>query len=136
MSEHVLKIHPEPFHDLQSGAKTGEVRNCADRDFKVGDDVRLMMIDETGNPTGIEMQRKITHIQTGYSLPDDICVLSYGQFTAADMTGADSNGYKNGFAAAIKSLPEQQHFTNWAAYTAWRAAQIEAVGDFGGEVQP
>lgn len=57
-------------------------------------------------------------------------------YTAVDMTTANSDGYKNGFAAAIKSLPEQQHFTNWAAYTEWRAAQIEAVGDFGAAVTP
>lgn len=79
MTEHVLKIQPKPYRDLESGVKTGEVRNCADRDFKVGDGVRLMMIDETGNPTGNEMHRQITHIQTGYGLPDEICVLSYGK---------------------------------------------------------
>lgn len=55
--------------------------------------------------------------------------------TSIDVANADADGYRNGFAAAIKSLPEQQYFTNWAAYTEWRAAQIEAVGDFGGEVQ-
>jgi len=56
-------------------------------------------------------------------------------YTAVDMTTAAADGYKNGFATAIKSLPEQQHFTNWAAYTEWRAAQIEAVGDFGAVVK-
>lgn len=55
--------------------------------------------------------------------------------TIIDVANADADGYRNGFAAAIKSLPEQQYFTNWAAYTEWRASQIEAVGDLGGEVQ-
>lgn len=79
MTEHILKIHPKPFADLASGAKTGEIRDCSDRDFKVGDSVRLIMVDETGNPTGKELTRHITHIQRHYGLPDYLCVLSYAQ---------------------------------------------------------
>jgi hypothetical protein len=79
MGEHSLKIMRRPFLDLQSGAKTGEVRSCADRDFQVGETVVLNLIDETGNPTGQSLRRSITHIQRGYGLPDDICVLSYAQ---------------------------------------------------------
>ena len=79
MTEHILKIHPKPFADLASGAKTGEIRDCSDRDFKVGDSVRLIMVDETGNPAGKELVRHITHIQHHYGLPDYLCVLSYGQ---------------------------------------------------------
>ena len=75
--EHCLKIHRKPFFELESGAKTGEIRDCSDRDFQVGDSVLLMLVDETGNPTPNKMRRKITHIQTGYGLPDDLCVLSY-----------------------------------------------------------
>lgn len=66
----------------------------------------------------------IDHLRGGLTTPTHI-----------DVANADADGYRNGFAAAIKSLPEQQYFTNWAAYTEWRAAQIEAVGDFGGEVR-
>ncbi|VVQ20967.1 hypothetical protein PS934_05076 [Pseudomonas fluorescens] len=79
MTEHILKIHPKPFADLASGVKTGEIRDCSDRDFKVGDSVRLIMVDETGNPAGKELVRHITHIQRHYGLPDYLCVLSYGQ---------------------------------------------------------
>lgn len=75
--EHRLKIHKTPYLDLLSGAKTCEVRDCSDRDFKVGDSVVLMLVDETGNPTPNELRRKITHIQTGYGLQDHLCVLSY-----------------------------------------------------------
>ena len=75
--EHRLKIHRKPFLDLESGAKTCEIRDCSDRDFQVGDSVLLMLIDETGNPTQNELRRKITHIHTGYGLQDHLCVLSY-----------------------------------------------------------
>jgi hypothetical protein len=78
MSIHHLKIHRKPFEDLVSGRKTSEVRNCADRHFCEGDQVELFLIDETGNPANKSIVRTITHIQTGYGLPDDICVLSYG----------------------------------------------------------
>lgn len=77
MSVHHLKIHRKPFEDLVSGRKTGEVRNCADREFREGDQVELFLIDETGNPANKSIVRTITHIQRGYGLPDDICVLSY-----------------------------------------------------------
>lgn len=74
---HQLKIQKKPYLDLLSGSKTGEVRDCSDRDFQVGDSVWLTLVDETGNPTGQSASRLITHIQRGYGLPDDVCVLSY-----------------------------------------------------------
>lgn len=77
MSIHHLKIQRKPFEDLVSGRKTGEVRNCADREFREGDQVELFLLDETGNPANKSIVRTITHIQRGYGLPDDICVLSY-----------------------------------------------------------
>lgn len=77
MTEHVLKIHEQPFNDLMSGAKTAEVRNN-DRGFQVGDIVRLREIyDGSEAFTGREMRRLITHVQTDYGLPDNRCVLSY-----------------------------------------------------------
>jgi len=79
-NQHVLKIHPAPLADLLSGAKTAEVRRN-DRGFQVGDTVRLMEVNpETGNWTGAaDHVRTISHIQTGYGLPDGMCVLSYAQ---------------------------------------------------------
>ncbi len=79
---HELKILPQPFNDLMSGAKTGEVRDRRDRKFNVGDSVSLVEISGLGidhAPTGRAMCRTITHIQTGFGLPDNLCVLSYGQ---------------------------------------------------------
>lgn len=79
-NQHILKIHPAPLADLLSGAKTAEVRRN-DRDFQVGDTVRLMEVNpETLNWTGRpDLVRTISHIQTGYGLPDGMCVLSYAQ---------------------------------------------------------
>lgn len=74
---HNLKIHAAPFADLVSGAKTAEVRNCADRDFKVGDRVELFLVDESGGNATQSIVREITHVQKGYGLPEDLCVLSY-----------------------------------------------------------
>jgi len=79
-NQHVLKIHPAPLAELLSGAKTAEVRRN-DRGFQVGDTVRLMEVNpETLNWTGRpDLVRTISHIQTGYGLPDGMCVLSYAQ---------------------------------------------------------
>lgn len=98
---HHLKIHRKPFDDLVSGRKTNEVRNCADREFREGDHVELFLIDETGNPANKSIVRTITHIQRGYGLPDDICVLSYAPI---DAPGVERQGVTNG--PLIKDLCE------------------------------
>ena len=83
MREHTLKIDVTPMDDLMSGAKTGEVRRD-DRGFQVGDTVRLICSD------GRTASRRISHIQRGYGLPDDICVLSYGRWPAPSRQKEDA----------------------------------------------
>ncbi len=77
--EHELKIRQTPLADLLSGLKTGEVRDCSDREFAVGDTVLLREIDDSRDYTGTVLRRTITHVQKQYGLPDHLCVLSYGQ---------------------------------------------------------
>ncbi|MDS9590715.1 DUF3850 domain-containing protein [Pseudomonas sp. HTZ1] len=77
--EHELKIRQTPLADLLSGLKTGEVRDCSDREFAVGDTVLLREIDDARDYTGTVLRRTITHVQKHYGLPDHLCVLSYGQ---------------------------------------------------------
>ena len=77
--EHELKIRQTPLADLLSGLKTGEIRDCSDREFAVGDTVLLREIDEGRDYTGTVARRTITHVQKHYGLPDHLCVLSYGQ---------------------------------------------------------
>ncbi len=77
--EHELKIRQTPLADLLSGLKTGEIRDCSDRDFAVGDTVLLREIDDGRDYTGTVLRRTITHVQKHYGLPDHLCVLSYGQ---------------------------------------------------------
>ncbi|MFG0272404.1 DUF3850 domain-containing protein [Pseudomonas sp. zjy_14] len=77
--EHELKIRQTPLADLLSGLKTGEVRDCSDREFAVGDTVLLREIDDARDYTGTVLRRTITHVQKHYGLPEHLCVLSYGQ---------------------------------------------------------
>ncbi|URD40688.1 DUF3850 domain-containing protein [Pseudomonas sp. BYT-5] len=77
--EHELKIRQTPLADLLSGLKTGEIRDCSDREFAVGDTVLLREIDDARDYTGTVLRRTITHVQKNYGLPDHLCVLSYGQ---------------------------------------------------------
>lgn len=101
-NQHVLKIHPAPLADLLSGAKTAEVRRN-DRGFQVGDTVRLMEVNpETGNWTGAaDHVRTISHIQTGYGLPDGICVLSYAD-TAQREALARVQAERDGLRVAVQ----------------------------------
>lgn len=75
--EHRLKIHTKPMDDLISGVKNCEVRDCSDRDFNVGDTVMLTEVDVGHDSSPRALLRTISHIQTGYGLPDGLCVLSY-----------------------------------------------------------
>ncbi|MGO0684134.1 DUF3850 domain-containing protein [Pseudomonas fulva] len=77
--EHELKIRQAPLADLLSGLKTGEIRDCSDREFTAGDTVLLREIDDDRAYTGRVERRTITHVQKQYGLPDHLCVLSYGQ---------------------------------------------------------
>ena len=79
--EHELKIRQTPLADLLSGLKTGEIRDCSDRESAVGDTVLLRVIDDARDYTGTVLRRTITHVQKHYGLPDHLCVLSYGQPT-------------------------------------------------------
>lgn len=67
---HRLKIDVRPMDDLMSGAKTCEVRKD-DRGFETGHIIDLICAD------GRTASYRVTHIQRGYGLPDDICVMSY-----------------------------------------------------------
>ncbi len=78
MNNHKLKTHPKPFTELLSGDKTAEIRACHDRNFQRGDTVTLVEIDPVSeDPTGRILTRGITHVQTGYGIPEGYCVLSY-----------------------------------------------------------
>ncbi|MDR5756980.1 DUF3850 domain-containing protein [Caballeronia sp. LZ035] len=90
---HELKTDHEPFSAILSGEKTHEIR-CADRDFKVGDMLRLketrytaIEMSSESRPleyTGRTTERVITHIQSGYGLPDGIVVMSLSSVLATE----------------------------------------------------
>lgn len=72
---HELKILPEYFADVESGAKKAEYR-YNDRDFKVGD-VLILREYENGDYTGRRLCFKITHILEGvYGMPEKWAILS------------------------------------------------------------
>lgn len=77
--EHELKIHQNALDELLSGSKTGEVRDCTDREFSVGDTIFLREIDSSKAYTGRTARRTVTHVQKHFGLPDNLCVLSYEQ---------------------------------------------------------
>jgi hypothetical protein len=75
---HVLKCDHGPFSDLWDGKKTCEVRKD-DRGYQVDDTLQLGE-RKHGIETGRKLFAMVTHIQRGYGLPDDICVLSVKTF--------------------------------------------------------
>lgn len=94
---HELKTDPAVFDAVARGDKTHEIR-LNDRNFQVGDNLLLRETVDTGWAmrnagaplvyTGRAATRTISHIQTGYGLADDWCILS---FRDASTQGADAN---------------------------------------------
>lgn len=83
--EHSVKSWPSFFEATLAGTKTHDVRRMGDRDYQVGDTVRLMEFDpEKQDYTGRELCVRITYI-TSAKLPcalseaclhPDYCILS------------------------------------------------------------
>jgi len=74
---HRLKADPQPFQAMWSGLKNFEVRRF-DRDFRVGDDLKLSEYDrETRAYSGRYIRARITSmVRPGeYGLPGDVGVL-------------------------------------------------------------
>jgi hypothetical protein len=77
--EHKVKSWPHLFEATLSGAKTHELRRADERDYQVGDLLRLQEWDpETQQYTGREMTMRITYI-TSAKYP---CALSEGSLNA------------------------------------------------------
>lgn len=83
--EHRVKSWPEFFEAILSGAKTHEVRRMSDRDYQVGDSLRLMEFDpKTTKYTGRELSVRITFVTSADSpcalsdtcLHPDYCIIS------------------------------------------------------------
>ncbi len=77
--EHELKITQNALDEILSGAKAGDVRDCTDREFIVGDKVLLREIDSSGAYTGRAAHQKITNVQSYFGLPENLRVLSYSR---------------------------------------------------------
>ena len=83
--EHRVKSWPSFFEATLAGVKTHDVRRVSDRDYRVGDTLRLMEFDpEKQRYTGRELCVRITYI-TSAKLPcalseacldSDYCILS------------------------------------------------------------
>ena len=83
--EHKVKSWPKLFEATLAGLKTHEVRRMSDRDYSVGDTLRLQEYDPTSaHYTGRELTVRITYI-TSAKLPcalseaclhPDYCILS------------------------------------------------------------
>ncbi len=79
--EHVKKIWPEYFQEVQSGMKKHEVRRLApgEPEFRVGDTIRLReFIPGPGTYTGQEIAVKVTYVTDPvvWGLPEDVRVMS------------------------------------------------------------
>ena len=83
--EHKVKSWPRFFEAVLSGAKTHEVRRLTDRDYRVGDLLRLQEYDPVGERySGRELVVRITYITAAEApcalseecLHPDFCILS------------------------------------------------------------
>lgn len=85
MTTHTLKSWVHFFQAIRAGEKLHDIRSKKDRDFLIGDRVRLQEYDPfTGKYTGAEIEAEITYITSDVTpcafssavLDKDYCVLS------------------------------------------------------------
>lgn len=83
--EHKVKSWPQFFEAALSGAKTHEVRRMTDRDYRIGDQLRLQEFDPARETySGRELVMRITYITSAEApcalseecLHADFCILS------------------------------------------------------------
>ncbi len=97
MKTHLIKTDPEVFNAVLVGAKTFEIR-LNDRDYQVGDTLRLMETESTGEAmragaplvfSGREIVKVVSHVLSGYGLADGWVCLSfdYRQSVAESLKG-------------------------------------------------
>ena len=75
--EHELKVNVSSFDLIRSNPKSGEVRDCTDRNFSVGETVFLREIDDSRSYTGRTARMLISNVQTYPGLPSNLVVLCY-----------------------------------------------------------
>jgi hypothetical protein len=77
---HELKTNPDPFGAILMKEKTAEFRKN-DRNFKPGDTLILKEYNPFTAYSGRYLLRKVTHIQTGYGIPEGYAMLSMRPLT-------------------------------------------------------
>ncbi len=80
--QHTFKTHPEPFEEMWHGRKKADLRDLSDRQLhqmiQVGDAIVFREYDNVaGTYPGRSFRARVTHIQTGYCLPDGCVMISY-----------------------------------------------------------
>lgn len=84
-SVHELKCWPEFFQAIVAGHKRHDLRRASDRDFQVGDRLRLREFEpDTQRYTGCEQLVRVTYVTSagrpcalsGLALGADFCILS------------------------------------------------------------
>jgi hypothetical protein len=118
---HDVKCWPEPFAALRRDEKPYEIR-VNDRDYHVGDVLRLHEFDPAGCPTrdlttgavlacgsytGEEEERVVTYMTPGgeWGLPEHLCVLGLARL--ASRAPAEDRGARERLARACRSRDSQ-----------------------------
>lgn len=73
--QHDLKCHPDYFEAVKDGTKTFECR-YNDRDFQVGDQLRLMEYSEETGYTGRYLDKTVSYVLSDFAgLTNDYVIL-------------------------------------------------------------
>lgn len=123
---HELKVWPEYFNALKLGLKNFEIRKN-DRDFQIGDTLRLREYDDDEMIySGEEIEKTVTYIAQGvFGLPDDVCVMSLA-------TAAEGIPQADGWVDVAVSLPPAKEGWNHSEQClVWYQPSLDAVGNYG-----
>jgi hypothetical protein len=126
--EHELKTWTAPFQAMLDGVKRFEFRKN-DRDYRVGNVLRLREWNPDTGYTGRELRAKVTWMLTsGFGLPDGYCVMSIVFSSASHHTDAEYLALGKAFDAMVdKSLELREERDVLRSQLAETKAKLEAT---------
>lgn len=98
MTTHVLKIEPRWYEEVSRWQKNFEIRNCRDREFKVGDTLILKEWDNGRYTDRTSLVRKVEYVYKGdgmYGLNEGWCILGLKKDDGESTRGSYEQGFND-----------------------------------------
>jgi len=133
MAIHELKIAPKWYEDVARWAKNFEVRNCEDREFKVGDTLILREWNRGKYTDRPPLVRKIEYVYKGdgtYGLSEKWCILGMKKEPIVIETKAEEEAKMKEEQAKASGRWEERKVADGNSIEDWQSARCSVCGKY------